>query len=54
MVAPRLFWWTKSRRRRRAADSGFASPSHLSETFRRTFGLSLTALLGSQVELDVQ
>ena len=37
-----------------AADAGFASPSHLSETFRRTFGLSLTALLASQVELDVK
>jgi methylphosphotriester-DNA--protein-cysteine methyltransferase len=37
-----------------AADAGFASPSHLSETFRRTFGLSLTALLASQVELDIQ
>ena len=37
-----------------AADAGFASPSHLSETFRRTFGLSLTALLASQVELDVR
>lgn len=37
-----------------AAEAGFASPSHLSETFRRTFGLSLTALLASQVELDVK
>jgi AraC-like DNA-binding protein len=37
-----------------AADAGFASPSHLSETFRRTFGLSLTALLASQVELDIK
>jgi AraC-like DNA-binding protein len=37
-----------------AADAGFASPSHLSETFRRTFGLSLTALLSSQVELDIR
>jgi AraC-like DNA-binding protein len=37
-----------------AADAGFASPSHLSETFRRTFGLSLTALLGSQVQLDIR
>jgi AraC-like DNA-binding protein len=37
-----------------AADAGFASPSHLSETFRRTFGLSLSALLASQVELDIQ
>jgi AraC-like DNA-binding protein len=37
-----------------AADAGFASPSHLSETFRRTFGLSLTALLASQVALDIQ
>jgi AraC-like DNA-binding protein len=37
-----------------AADAGFASPSHLSETFRRTFGLSLSALLASQVELDIK
>jgi AraC-like DNA-binding protein len=37
-----------------AADAGFASPSHLSETFRRTFGLSPTALLASHVELDIQ
>lgn len=37
-----------------AADAGFASPSHLSETFRRTFGLSLSALLASGVELDVR
>jgi AraC-like DNA-binding protein len=37
-----------------AADAGFASPSHLSETFRRTFGLSLTALLASRVELDIK
>ena len=37
-----------------AADAGFASPSHLSETFRRTFGLSLTALLGSSVKLDIR
>ena len=37
-----------------AADAGFASPSHLSETFRRTFGLSLSVLLASGVELDIQ
>ncbi|MEV2275047.1 AraC family transcriptional regulator [Nocardiopsis sp. NPDC049922] len=37
-----------------AADAGFASPSHLSETFRRTFGLSLTGLLASGVEVDVR
>ncbi|HEX2214788.1 MAG TPA: helix-turn-helix domain-containing protein [Mycobacterium sp.] len=37
-----------------AADAGFASPSHLSETFRRTFGLSLTSLLKAQVEFDIR
>ncbi|WP_327141240.1 helix-turn-helix domain-containing protein [Nocardia sp. NBC_01327] len=37
-----------------AADAGFASPSHLSETFRRTFGLSLTAVLNSRVTLDIR
>ena len=37
-----------------AADAGFSSPSHLSETFRRTFGLSLTALLGAQVQPDIR
>ncbi|MEV0298312.1 AraC family transcriptional regulator [Nocardia sp. NPDC050710] len=37
-----------------AADAGFASPSHLSETFRRTFGLSLTALLSASVTLDIR
>ncbi|MFI6367378.1 helix-turn-helix domain-containing protein [Nocardia sp. NPDC050630] len=37
-----------------AADAGFASPSHLSETFRRTFGLSLTELLSSSVTFDIR
>lgn len=37
-----------------AADAGFASPSHLSETFRRAFGLSLTSLLNAQVHVDIR
>jgi AraC-like DNA-binding protein len=37
-----------------AADAGFASPSHLSETFRRAFGLSLTSLLNAQVNVDIR
>lgn len=37
-----------------AADAGFASPSHLSETFRRAFGLPLTGLLNAQVQLDIR
>ncbi|MFI6776169.1 helix-turn-helix domain-containing protein [Nocardia sp. NPDC050412] len=37
-----------------AADAGFASPSHLSETFRRAFGASPTALLGSSVTFDIR
>ena len=37
-----------------AADAGFASPSHLSDTFHRTFGLSPTAaLLSSSVQFDL-
>jgi methylphosphotriester-DNA--protein-cysteine methyltransferase len=28
-------------------DSGFASPSHLADRFRTTFGLSATQLLGT-------
>jgi AraC-like DNA-binding protein len=37
-----------------AADAGFASPSHLSDTFQRTFGTSPTAaLLTSSVQLDL-
>ncbi|KOX24055.1 helix-turn-helix domain-containing protein [Nocardiopsis sp. NRRL B-16309] len=37
-----------------AADAGFSSPSHLSETVRRTFGLSLSSLLASGVEIDAR
>lgn len=37
-----------------AADAGFASPSHLSETLRRAFGLSLTRLLNARVEFDIR
>ncbi len=36
-----------------AADAGFASPSHLSDTVRRMFGLSATALLAGPVRLVV-
>ncbi|MBS2553929.1 helix-turn-helix transcriptional regulator [Catenulispora sp. NL8] len=38
-----------------AADAGFASPSHLSDTFHETFGTTASAVLGSNVriELDV-
>lgn len=37
-----------------AADAGFASPSHLSETIRRTFGASLTTALNARVTLDIR
>jgi AraC-like DNA-binding protein len=38
-----------------AADAGFASPSHLSDTFHETLGTTATTVLGSRVrfELDV-
>ena len=38
-----------------AADAGFASPSHLSDTFHETLGTTASAVLGSRVrfELDV-
>jgi AraC-like DNA-binding protein len=37
-----------------AADAGFASPSHFSDTFHETFGTSATAaLLSSHVRLDL-
>lgn len=36
-----------------AADAGFATPSHFSETFHRMFGLSATALLRSGVRFDL-
>jgi AraC-like DNA-binding protein len=37
-----------------STDAGFASPSHFSDTFRTTFGLSATALLSSQTRIVVQ
>jgi AraC-like DNA-binding protein len=36
-----------------AADAGFASPSHLSDTFHETFGTTATAVLGSSVRFDL-
>lgn len=36
-----------------ATDAGFASPSHFSDTFHRTFGLSPSALLNSRVQIDL-
>ncbi len=37
-----------------SVDAGFASPSHLSDTVRRMFGLSATALLAGPVRLVVE
>lgn len=37
-----------------AIEAGFASPSHLSDTVRRMFGLSATALLAGSVRLVVE
>ncbi|MEU7219952.1 AraC family transcriptional regulator [Nocardia iowensis] len=37
-----------------AVDAGFASPSHFSDTFRKTFGLSATAMLDSGVRFDLE
>jgi methylphosphotriester-DNA--protein-cysteine methyltransferase len=34
-----------------AVDSGFASPSHLADRFKATFGLSATQLLGTGASL---
>jgi AraC-like DNA-binding protein len=39
---------------RSAIDAGFASLSHFSDTFHRTFGLSATALFDAGVRFDVQ
>lgn len=36
-----------------AADAGFASPSHLSDTFHETLGTSATAILGSRVRFEL-
>lgn len=36
-----------------AVDAGFASPSHFSDTFHQTFGLSPTALLNSHIQIDL-
>ncbi|GED98692.1 helix-turn-helix transcriptional regulator [Gordonia crocea] len=38
---------------RAAADAGFASPSHFSDTFLRMFGLTASELLGSGAELII-
>jgi AraC-like DNA-binding protein len=38
---------------RSATDAGFATPSHFSETFHHTFGLSATALLRSGIRFDL-
>jgi AraC-like DNA-binding protein len=36
-----------------AADAGFASPSHLSDTFHETLGTTATAVLGSRVRFEL-
>lgn len=36
-----------------AADAGFASPSHLSDTFHETFGTTATTVLGSRVRFEL-
>jgi AraC-like DNA-binding protein len=36
-----------------AARTGFASPSHLADRFRQTFGLTATGLLGSGIDIQV-
>lgn len=36
-----------------AADAGFASPSHLSDTFHETLGTTATTVLGSRVRFEV-
>jgi AraC-like DNA-binding protein len=36
-----------------AADAGFASPSHLSDTFHETLGTTASAVLGSRVQFEV-
>lgn len=38
---------------RAAADAGFASPSHLSDTFKATFGLTASRLLASGVTVRI-
>lgn len=35
-----------------AADAGFASPSHLSDTFHETLGTTATTILGSRVQFE--
>lgn len=39
---------------RGAADAGFGTPSQFAETFRRQFGLTASALLGTGVALDLR
>ena len=36
-----------------AAHTGFASPSHLADRFRQTFGLTATSLLGTGIDIQV-
>jgi AraC-like DNA-binding protein len=36
-----------------AARTGFASPSHLADRFRQTFGLTATGLLGTGIDIQV-
>ena len=36
-----------------AAHTGFASPSHLADRFRQTFGLTASGLLGSGIDIQV-
>ena len=36
-----------------SADAGFASPSHLSDTFRRTLGTTATSVLNAGVQFDL-
>lgn len=35
-----------------AAQTGFASPSHLADRFRQTFGLTATSLLGTGIDIQ--
>ncbi len=37
-----------------STDAGFASPSHFSDTFHTTFGLTPTALLAAQTQIHIQ
>jgi AraC-like DNA-binding protein len=37
-----------------AADAGFASPSHLSDSFRQNLGTTATTVFGSQIRFDLE